>query len=462
MSPKRLAVLTGVLLVLFAFVAFFERKMPTTQERLDRGDVIWDVNEAKIGRIEVNRDAMTIAFERDGDAWRMTRPDPYPADAATLSALVSDLAHPSRQGEASSGASEPDYGLTAPRAVVTISTRETKGSKGESHTLSIGREIPGTDTVAARVKGENRTIFVRSSVAADLLKPVDGYKSRKVFAGSALDVTQLSIARGRGRLDFEKRKNRWWMTRPAADLAASSAVERLIDDLLAANVAEFLKVPRAELAGDGLAPPVYTVSMTISGKPVTADIGATRADGKSVYARSAGETFAIDSTAIDELAKEADAYRETKVARFDNYAAKKLVWSAGGARREFGRDGSDWKEAGRAIPAASVEDVLTAIGSLEGKDFLPASDWANISGTPELAAFTVETSAGDSFAATARASGGGNVAIKLADRPEAIVLPAADFERVAAAVRKIAPAAAAPPAKAAPPTKPAPPKTKNS
>jgi hypothetical protein len=454
MSPKRLAVLTGVLVVLFAFVAFFERKMPTTQERLEKGDVIWDVNEGKIARIEINRDNATISFEKEGDSWKMTRPEAYPADGPTLTTLVSDLSHPARQGEASASAAEPDYGLTTPRAVVTVSTREAKGGKAESHTLSIGREIPGTDTVAARVKGENRTIFVRSSIAADLLKPVDDYKNKKVFAGSALDVSQLTIARGRGRLEFEKRKNRWWMTRPTADLAASATVERLIDDLLAVNVTEFLKIPKADLAGDGLAPPLYAVTMTISGKPVTAEIGATRADGKSAYARSGGQTFAIDSSATDELSKEADAYRETKIARFDNFAAKKLAWSSGSVRREFVRDGADWKEGGKTVPAASVEDVLTAIGSLEGKDFFSAADWQKISGAPEVAAFTVETSAGDTFAATVRPAGGGQLAIKLADRPEALLVPAADFERVTAAVGKIAAAPAAAPPK--PAGKPAP------
>lgn len=453
MTPKRLAILTGVLLVLFAFVAFFERKMPTTQERIEKGDVIWDVNEAKIAKIEINRDNTVIAFERDGDSWRMTRPDAYAADGPTLSTVVSDLSHPARQGEASASASEPDYGLTAPRAVVTVSTREGKGSKSESHTLSIGREIPGTDTVAARVKGENRTIFVRSTIAADLLKPVDAYKNRKVFAGSALDVSQATVARGRGRLEFEKRKNRWWMTRPTADLASSATVERLIDDLLAVNVTEFLKIPRGDFAGDGLAPPLYTVTMTISGKPVTAEIGATRADGKSAYARSGGQTFAIDSTATDELSKEADAYRETKVARFENFAAKKLVWSSAGTRREFDRDGAGWKEAGKSVPPAAVEDVLTAIGSLEGKDFMTASDFAAISGAPETGSFTVETSAGDSFAASVRAAGGSQLAVKLADRPGALLVPAADFERAAAAIRKIAAAPPAAPARPAPPPK---------
>jgi len=451
MSPRRLAILTGVLVLLFAFVALFERKMPTTQERVDRGDVLWDVNEAKIGRIEIGRDNTVIAFERDGDAWRMTRPDAYPADAGTLSALLADLARPSREGVASAGSSEPDYGLTAPRAVVTISAKEGRGSRAESHTLSIGREIPGTDTVAARVKGENRTVFVRASLAADLLKSADGYKSKKVFAGSAADVTHLVIARGRGRLEFEKRKERWWMTRPASDLAASAAVGRLIDDLLAENVVEFVKLAKTDLAGDGLAPPIYTVTMTISGKPVTLEIGATRADGKSVYGRSGSQIFALDSTAADELAREADAYRETKVARFENGAVRKLLWTSGAERREFARTGTDWKEAGRAVPSASVEDVLTAIAALEAKDFLSEPDYQKISAAPEVASFSVETSGGDAFAASVRPAEGGHLAIKLADRPEALLVPPADFERVPAAVRKIAPPAAAPPAKGPPP-----------
>ena len=459
MSPRRLAILTGVLAVLFAFVALFERKMPTTQEKVDRGDVLWDVNEAKIGKVEIGRDNTVIAFERDGETWRMTRPDTYPADSGTMSALLSDLAHPAREGLAPAGGSEPDYGLTAPRAVVTISSKEGgKSVRGESHTLSIGREIPGTDTVAARVKGENRTVFVRSTLANDLLKPVDGYKSRKVFAGSSIDVSHVAIARGRGRLEFEKRKDRWWMTKPTVDLAASAAVARLIDDLLAENVVEFVKIAKTDLAGDGLAPPIYTVTMALGGKPVTLDIGATRADGKSVYGRSNGQTFALDSTATDELAREADAYRETRVARFENASAKKFVWSAGGGpRRELVREGAEWKEGGRTVPAASVDDVLTAIGALDGKDFLSAAEGEKIAGAPEVAAFTIETAGGELYSASVRPAENARLAVKLADRPEALLVPASDFEHVTGAVRKIPPAASPAPAPKTPP--PAKPKT---
>src|SRR5690242_12034505 len=168
MTLRRLGLLTGILAALLAFIFALERRMPTTQERLDRGDVLWQIADADVAKIEIMRDNLSIELVRSpGGDWKMVKPEAYPADSGTLSSLVFDLGKPSREGEAPAAANEPDYGLAAPRAVVTVTTKEAKGKKAESRTLSIGKEIPGTDTVAARVKGENRTVFVRSSLAAD-------------------------------------------------------------------------------------------------------------------------------------------------------------------------------------------------------------------------------------------------------------------------------------------------------
>ena len=449
MTLRRLGLLTGILAVLLAFILVLERRMPTTQERVDRGDVLWQVDEAKVAKIEIVRDNQMLEFTRTppGD-WKMVRPETYPADAGSLSSLVFDLAKPAREGEAPAAANEPDYGLVAPRAVVTITAIDSKAGKdgkAEAHTLSIGKEIPGTDTVAARVKGENRTVFVRSTLATDLLKPVDGFKSKKVFPGSLADVGQLTILRGRGRIDFEKRKEAWWMTRPESDLAASSQVTRLIEDLLAANVTEFLKIPRADLGGDGLAPPIYTVTMTVSKKPVTLEIGATRSDGKSVYARSGDQTFALEATLTDELSKEADAYRETKVARFEAQNVRQVEWKTGGTGRSFSKDGTEWKEAGRTVPAQAVEDVLTAIAALDGKDFLGEAATRALEAQPETSSWKISLATGESVSASVRPESPGRAAVKVSDRPSALLVPSGDLEKVLAAEKKV-PAAPPPPA----------------
>ncbi len=446
MTLRRLGLLTGILAVLLAFILALERRMPSTQEKLDRGDVLWQIDDADIAKIEIMRDTLSIEFARSpGGDWKMVKPEVYPADSGVLSSLVFDLGKPSREGDAPVAANEPDYGLASPRAVVTIATKESKGKKAESRTLSIGKEIPGTDTVAARVKGENRTVFVRSSLAADLLKPPDGYKSKKVFQASQSDVSQLTILRGRGRLDFEKRKDSWWMTRPAVDLAASTAVTRLIDDLLAASATEFLKIPKADLAGDGLAPPIYSVSLTAAKKPATLEIGATRADGKTVYARAGDQAFAIEATLTDELSKEADAYRETKVARFDAPSVRRVEWRVGDSKRALSRDGSDWKEDGKVIPTPAVDDVLTAIASLDAKDFLAEAATRALESKPDTASWKIGTSATDSISVLVRPESPGRVALKVADRPGALLVQSADLEKVVEAMKKVPAGAASPP-----------------
>jgi hypothetical protein len=54
-SPKKLLLLTAIVAVLFAFIALFERKMPTTSERERKGDLYWDIPEEQVGRIELTR-----------------------------------------------------------------------------------------------------------------------------------------------------------------------------------------------------------------------------------------------------------------------------------------------------------------------------------------------------------------------------------------------------------------------
>ena len=452
MSPRRFYSLLAVLFFLAVFIFFFERRMPTTQERLDKGDVVWDVNEGKIAKISIEREADTLEFVRgQGDAWKMAKPEIYAADTSSLASLVFDLARPAKQGEASESSAEPDYGLAKPRAVVTISTKEEKDRPSESRTISIGKSIPGTETVAARVRGESRTIFVRETLATDALKPEEAYKSRKIFEGSAADITQMTILRGRGRLDVEKRKGDWWMTRPLVDRAGDAAVSRLAGDLLAENVSEFVKLGKNDLSGAGLAPPIYSVTATLSGKPVTLEIGATRSDGKSVYARAGGQLFAIESSITDELSKEADAYRETKVARFENSAVASMTATLDGKTRTFSRKGPDWKEGEKSLPTSSVEDVLTALASIEGKDFLSSSEFDGIRSHPEPLQMTIEQPEKSPISLSFRPVDSKRVAAKAADRPEALSIDSPSLERLTAAIRKI-PAGTPPP----PPAPPAP------
>lgn len=444
MSPKRLGILSAIVVGLFAFIFFYERHLPSTQERMSRGDVIWDINEGDFARLIVNSGGQTFEFHRENDlSWKMVKPEVYPADDSTLNSIVFDFAHPSRMGETPESSTTPDYGLMTPRAVVTIVTKPKKGEKeGKSFTLSLGRDIPGTNTTAARVKGDNEIIFVSTNLVTDVTKPEASFKSRKIFSGAEADVTALSVTRGRGMLGFQKKNGIWWLTRPYDDLADTSAVSRLVDDLLAENVSEFLKLAPTDLSGDGLTTPIYRVTLSEKKKGAqTLDIGATRSDGKSVYARANGQTFAIDSTVTDELSREADAYRETRLVRFENPDVKSLTLTMGGKTRLFTRSsaGIGWLISGKPAASNSVEDFLTALSSITSTSFVPSRAAAPVAGGEETASIVLTMTGGHTWTISVRPHDRDEVAAAVSERPQELLVKNSDWNRAVAAARRITP-----------------------
>jgi len=445
MTARRLAILSAVVIALLAFIVLYERNVPTTAERVEKGNVAWDIDPGAFARIEILRDGETMEFARKKDlSWKMIKPIAYPADATLMSTLVFDLAHPEKTGEEVESTSQPDYGLMSPRAVVTVTTKPEKGKESAAYAVSIGKDVPGTDTVAARVKGENRIVFLRSNLATDLLKPVNAYKSHKIFDAGPDDVTQVSIVRGRGRIEFEKRKDQWWLTSPIADLGDSAAVTRLVGSLLGETVSEFVAIAPSELAGDGLNPPMYTVRVVAGGKPSVLEIGATRADGKSVYARANGQTFALDSSMTDDLSSEADTYRERKLARFDAAAVRGIAISSPDRNLKLVKTGEKWAEDGQEIPSASVDDFLTALAAIESRAFLSADETAGVASRPETLGVKIEIADRSPINISFRSRKSGSVAARVSARPSALSVDPAGLEGLVAQIAKLSPLRRAP------------------
>src|SRR5215470_6394607 len=117
MSPKKLIALTAVVAALFAFIVFFERKMPTTAERERKGDLYWDIPSDRLDRITLTRGAEKREFQRaDPTHWKMTVPEKYPAESFVVSSLATDLAAMKRSGDEATDAKPSDYALDKPVA----------------------------------------------------------------------------------------------------------------------------------------------------------------------------------------------------------------------------------------------------------------------------------------------------------------------------------------------------------
>lgn len=451
MSPKKLLVLSAVVVALFGFIFFFERKMPTTEERARKGDLYWDIPQDRIDRVELSRGGETLEFQRAGDAgWKMVRPEKYPADAFAVGSMVTELAQMKRAGgEDAAAAKMADYGLDNPVAKATIAWSDPADPKSHrERTIEFGAAVPGTDVVAARVEGTEKVLFVPASVLASLRKGVDDFESREVFGGATADVARLEILRGRGKLAFARKEGAWWMTDPMADRADAGEVDRLVGALTALRAKEFLHGSQ-DLAAIGLNPPLYHVALNgAKGAPAAVDFGATRADGNTVYARREGQVLTVERDIVDELSKEAEAFRSRALFGFNRSDVT-------GIEAAFARDSfvlalkeGGWTADGKPLGAAAADDVMTALLDLKCKGFL---DETQIKGLPlPVATVTVRPKSGPVRTLSLHPRTGEMVA-RLITRPGGFLVDRDMPEKLEAAFRK---ALAPPPIPPTPTKKP--------
>lgn len=440
MSSRKLLILTGVVVALFAFIFLIERKLPTTAQQEQKGELYWDLPEGEVDSIRLEREGDIVELAKSGDSWRLLRPETYPADTFAVSDLASQLADLKKpSGESGAEGKPEDYGLSKPAAKATFAWRNPKKpAEKQSRTLEFGVDIPGTDVTAARVAGQAEILFVPASLAVAIRKPANDFKSKDVF-GPSLEVAGIDVARGRGRLAMVKRKGIWWLEKPISDLADRDVADRLAGDLSSLRVTEFLPRPQAQdLSALGLAPPTYRVTLTDGkGGQHALDLGSTRADGNSVYAARDGQVFTVGNSLLDDLSQEAVALRDKRLVRFERAAVQGLTTSIGPRRRVFSRKEAGWSLDGRPVLASAADDLMTSILDAESKSFLDDAPVASFAERPPEIELDVRLEAGDAWKITLHPFRGEFAAV-VARRPGALAVTADTVGKLRSAIDKAA------------------------
>ena len=124
MSPRKLLVLTAVVLLLFGFILLFERKLPSTSQKQEKGDVVWEIPQDRIEMLRLEHGGLTVELKQTaegaGRIWKMTKPEAYPADASVAGDMASQLARLRRADNEIAEAPSEAYGFRSPSGKVTV------------------------------------------------------------------------------------------------------------------------------------------------------------------------------------------------------------------------------------------------------------------------------------------------------------------------------------------------------
>jgi len=494
-KPRTLLVLTVVVAALAAFVWFYERKLPTSEEaKAEEKKVLAGTKADAVREVSIVRGGTTVRIVREGKPpaeeekkqgedeasplsspasdWQLTSPLQARADRSAVEGLLSSVLG-LEKARTLEKVDRKEFGLAPPAALVTVITAEGK------RTLEVGRELPGTDQRAVAVAGEPAVHAVSGSFWTDLTKPPGDWRSRELFAGTRDDVERVSLQTGGNRIVLARRGDEPWLEAPIADRADRERFDELVDALTTLNATEFVDQPPASPAQLGLEPPQTVVEVVRKGqtKPFRLVLGAPKAEPAAVptpeptptdssgggtatksstrYARADGQLVTINASALDEsVARPPQDWRSRGWTTFAVYDVDKIEVKDGHGALTLTRDEGDWKREQGSKPGGkdkifygTVSDFLAAVTDAKAEKLLDASTAAGLAaGSPALT-ITLTGSGGKSQTLTlwpGRVEGpaGPGAPARSSGRDVVLLMPAglpADLAEKLAGVRKAEP-----------------------
>lgn len=346
MQPKSLFWLSFLVAALGAFIYFYERDLPSADQRRERSQKVLELEADDIQALTVAHGTEEARLERrpeggeeGGEAtWRLVEPLETRADAEAVRGLVELLTGLRKQRTLAEFDAE-ELGLVEPRARIEVETA------AGATVLLLGSELPATDSLALAVEGRREVYAVDAALGERVLRPLEQWISRAWTELPAFQVRRLEIETPDRRAVFERGEDFQW--RRAEDPAETG------DDAEAAGAED------GDLTEAGVADLLYALTEVRGERLLTAE---------EVAALPASPALVLRLSTVAGPGGEAEGERDELTA---------YPWNGGWALtsstrqlRDSPRGTSGFVEA-LLLPAAATEDLRRSLDPVLGPDTGP-------------------------------------------------------------------------------------------
>lgn len=185
--------------------------------------------------IEITRGDERLRVERRGAEWRLTEPFEFPASASVIEEAIEAV----RSIRVRSGLEEGDVdrGYAATGLVLNFTVR------GETERLEFGQDFPGLEPPASYLRVGERTYLIDRRFR-DAFGAVGAFELQetRAFPMARGDVVRIRATTAGGRFELLRTEQGWHLVEPFPAAASEEEVNRLLEELTAARVNEFVRV----------------------------------------------------------------------------------------------------------------------------------------------------------------------------------------------------------------------------
>src|SRR5215468_4107140 len=227
MKPTGLLIAVGLLAVLGAGVWWSNRKQAAA--KTDTTTKILSIPADGVEEVRFKNPQQTIDLKRENGKWRMTQPEPLPADSDVSTTLVSALSSLNADTVVEEKATDlAPYGLKTPTAEVHVVQ---KGGKTDD--LLIGDETLKGDGNYVKLASDPRVFTIATYVKNNIDKAPNDLRDKRLLAFDSDKLTRVSLAAsGKPEIEFGKNsQNEWQILKPRPMRADGGTVDSLVSNL---------------------------------------------------------------------------------------------------------------------------------------------------------------------------------------------------------------------------------------
>lgn len=363
-------ILLVIFLALVGYVYFYDAKRPPgpATEVLQK---VFSVENDQIEEISVKTQAgEPTVIKKVNGSWEITAPISAAADQNEATGLATNLTTLEIQRVVDENPADAgQYGLAAPPLEIGFR----KAGETAFTSIQIGDKTPTGADLYARLPSEKRVFLISSYLESTFNKTAFDLRDKTILKFERDKIDAVEIIAGPARTTVAHVGADWRLTTPIEARADTATVDGLVGRLQAGQMKSIAMADAAaaDLAQYGLDKPAVSVALAAGSSRATLAIGK-EADAGSFYARDASRpmVFTVESSLVDDLKRNAEAYRPKDVFEFRPFSASRIEIARNGSTEAFekkpGKDGADqWH---RVEPAGEVDNTKmdSFLASLSG------------------------------------------------------------------------------------------------
>jgi hypothetical protein len=357
----------------FAYLVFFERNRPDTEEATRRAQNVVNFDRNKIDGIVIQNGEDKIDLRKRDDKWRLELPIKDQADASLVNNLLVDVENWQKDASISLKELEADktkladYGLTDPKLRLKLI------GPGAPPEILFGKDAALEGKMYVRFENSKETFLTSQTVKKDIERKPEDFRDRKLTNLILAQIVRVGLRTPAGEMELQKTGDHWEITKPLHTQADDQKVNDMIAQITTARIEQFVADDRGDLHPYGLAEPRGAITLFAQDdkRGQTLQIGnASEKEKEQVYVRFSprGFVYTLPKKIEETLNNKPNDLRDRHLVRIDTKILDRLTIDAPGKNKTvLARKGENWTIATRNNAPANSSEVRRLIDTLQNQ-----------------------------------------------------------------------------------------------